>query len=337
MVDFTTRYCGLTLKNPLVPSSGPLTGNLDDARRLEDAGAAALILPSLFEEELIHEQEHLHRFMDMQDIGHHEADSFLPTVHPCASRLDRMLETIVRYKQSLSIPVVASLNGVTDSGWIEYAQDLQAAGCDAIELNLFGVEPGVETRSEMVEERYLTLVSHLAGSVQIPCVAKLSNQFSGVVSFVSRLEQAGAAGVSVFNRFYQPDIDLETLQIRPQLSLSSVQDTLLRIRWIAMIRPHVGLTLSATGGFHGFQDVMKALLAGADVVHLCSVLLKAGPEVIGTILEDMGCWMTEKEYTSVQQLQGSLSYRNAANPEGYERANYMDVLDSYTSSRGVRV
>lgn len=337
MVELTTNYCGLTLKNPLVPSSSPLTGNLDDVRRLEDAGAAALIMPSLFEEELIDEQEQMHRFMDMQDIGHHEADSFLPTVHQYQSRLDQTLEKVARYKQSLSIPVVASLNGVTDSGWIEHAKDLQEAGCDAIELNLFGIDTDPAASSELIEQRYLNTVSHLVASVKVPCVVKLSNQFSGVVNFVGRLEQAGAAGVSIFNRFYQPDIDLESLQIKPQISLSSYQETLLRIRWLAMIRPHVTLSLAATGGFHGFQDVMKALLAGADVVHLCSVLLKAGPDIMQNILEDMSQWMAEKEYESVRQLQGSLSYRNAANPEGYERANYMEILGSFATSPGVRV
>lgn len=337
MVDMTTTYCGLNLKNPLIPSSSPLTGNYDDARRLEDAGASALILPSVFEEELIQEQEHLNRFMDQQDIGHHEADSFLPNAYETVSKLDRTLEKIARYKSSLSIPVVASLNGVTDSGWIEHAKELQDAGCDAIELNLYGINAEPWASSDQIEAGYVHLASRLNDAIEVPCMVKLSNQFTGLVHFVLELERGGIAGVSLFNRFYQPDIDLESLRIKPQLNLSTSQETLQRIRWLAMLRPHVSMTLASTGGFHGFQDVLKALMAGADVVHLCSVLLKAGPEVLHTILRDTEQWMEEKEYESVQQLKGSLSYSNAVNPQGYERANYLDVLDSYSPSRGVRV
>ncbi|MDY6920824.1 MAG: dihydroorotate dehydrogenase-like protein [Pseudomonadota bacterium] len=337
MADLTTTYCGLTLRSPLVPSSSPLTGNLDDARRLEDAGAAALILPSLFEEELIHEQEHLHRFVDLQDIGHHEADSFLPTAHALASKLDHTLETIDRYKQSLAIPVIGSLNGVTDSGWIEYARDLQAAGCDALEINLYGVNADCSDSSADIEARYQHLVRELVNGVSVPVVVKLSSQFTGVAHFVAGLEQAGAAGVSLFNRFYQPDIDLETLEIKPCLSLSGPQEALLRIRWLAMLRPQVQLTLAATGGFHDGPTVLKALLAGADVVHLCSVLLQQGIGAIGAIESAMAQWLEEQEYDSVKQLQGSLSYGKAVNPGAYERANYLEVLDSYTPSRGVRV
>ncbi|RLT93128.1 MAG: dihydroorotate dehydrogenase-like protein [Ketobacter sp.] len=337
MVDLTTTYLGLTLKNPLVPSSSPLTGHFDDARRLEDAGAAALILPSLFEEELIHEQESLDRFVVMQDIGHHEADSFLPNAHHFESRLDQTLEQIRRYKAALSIPVVASLNGITDSGWVDHAKDLEEAGCDAIELNLYGMNAEPGARSEIIEQRYLHIVQRLVEAVQVPCTVKLSNQFTGLMHFVTALEVNGAAGVSLFNRFYQPDIDLESLQVKPQLSLSSCQETLLRIRWLALLRPQVTFTLAATGGFHGFQDALKALLAGADVVHLCSVLLKGGPEVIQDVLRGMSQWMEDREYQSVQQLKGSLSHQNAVNPVGYERENYMDVLDSYQRSPGVRV
>ena len=337
MVDLTTTYLGLNLKNPVVPSSSPLTGHFDDARRLEDAGASALILPSIFEEELIREQEKMDRFVVMQDIGHHEADSFLPTAHNFESKLDQILEKIARYKSALSIPVVASLNGITDSGWVDHAKDLEEAGCDAIELNLYGMNAEPGARSEAIEERYHHIVQRLVESVQIPCTVKLSNQFTGLMHFVTELEISGAAGVSLFNRFYQPDIDLETLQIKPQLNLSSWQETLLRIRWLALLRPQVKFTLAATGGFHGFQDVLKALLAGADVVHLCSVLLKGGPGVIQDILGGMSHWMEDKEYESVQQLKGSLSHQNAVNPAGYERENYMEVLDSYSYSPGVRV
>jgi len=336
MVDLTTTDCGLTLQNPLVPSSSPLTGNFDDARRLEDAGASALILPSLFEEELIHEQEHLHRFVDMQDIGHHEADSFLPTAFVTTSKLDQTLEQISRYKQSLSIPVIASLNGISDSGWVDHARDLQAAGCDAIELNLYGINADAHSSSDEVERRYLHIARQLTAAIDIPCMVKLSAQFTAPAHFVLQLEQAGVAGVSLFNRFYQPDIDLETLQIKPCIQLSSAAEALVRIRWLALLRPQVAFTLAATGGFHGWAEVVKALLVGADVVHLCSVLLQQGSAQLSVLLQQLEQWMAEREYESVQQLKGSLSARHAVNPAAYERANYLQVLDSYTPGRGVR-
>lgn len=336
-IDLTTNYVGLKLKNPLVPSSSPLTGNLEDACRLEDAGAAAIVLPSLFEEALIHEQQQMSRFMDMQDIGHHEADSFLPQAHHYASKLDQDLERIERYKKRLQIPVIGSLNGVTEGGWIEHAKDLQEAGCDAIELNLYGINANKAESSDAIERRYLNIVHQLSTSISVPFVVKLSNQFTGLAHFAGRLESVGAAGISLFNRFYQPDIDLDSLQITPHLTLSSSQEALLRIRWLAMLRPQVNMTLAATGGFHHYQDVAKALLAGADVVHLCSVLLKEGGPRLGDILTELLQWMEQKEYESVAQMKGSLSHKNAINPNGYERANYLDVLNSYTPSTGVRV
>ncbi|MDX1693050.1 MAG: dihydroorotate dehydrogenase-like protein, partial [Ketobacteraceae bacterium] len=334
MVDLKTEYLGLSLKNPLVPSSSPLTGNLDDARRLEDYGAAALILPSLFEEALINEQENMSRFIEHQDIGHAEADSFLPAPPTFHSTLDQYLEKVERYKGALSIPVIGSLNGTTASGWIDHARDLESAGCDAIELNLYSINANRADSSDDIERRYLKIVHELSRTIRIPFTVKLSPQITSLTHFVNRLEQAGAQGVSLFNRFYQPDIDLDTLTVAPRLQLSSSYECLLRIHWIALLRPQVKLGLAATGGFHDHRDALKALLAGADVVHLCSLLLAQGPEAVQPVLQQMIQWMEDKEYQSVQQLKGSLSYQHAVDPSAYERANYLQVLDSYTPAPG---
>lgn len=337
MVDLNTEYLGLTLKNPLVPSSSPLTGNFDDARRLEDAGAAAIILPSLFEEALIHEQENMARFLEHQDIGHFEADSFLPAPPQFLSTLDQYLERINRYKRAMNIPVIGSLNGTSLSGWVDHAKDLEEAGCDAIELNLYSINANKSESCDDIERQYLRIVHELSKVISVPFAVKLSPQITSLTHFAARLEQAGARGLSLFNRFYQPDIDLDSLQVAPRLHLSSSVECLLRIHWIALLRPQVTLGLAATGGFHDYRDALKALLAGADVVHLCSLLLQQGPDAIGPLLEAIHEWMKEKEYQSIQQLKGSLSYQHAIDPSAYERANYLHVLDSYSPSPGVKI
>ena len=337
MVDLTTHYLGLTLKNPVVPSSSPLTGNFDDARRLEDLGAAAIVLPSLFEEALIHEQENMSRFIEHQDIGHFEADSFLPPPPQFTSTLDQYLEKIERYKQAMAIPVIGSLNGTTLSGWVDHARDLEEAGCDAIELNLYSINANKKDSSDDIERRYLRIVHDLSKAIKVPFTVKLSPQITSLTHFISRLEQAGAQGVSLFNRFYQPDIDLDTLAVAPKLHLSSSYECLLRVHWIALLRPQVKLGLAATGGFHDYKDTLKALLAGADVVHLCSLLLQQGMGAMVPLLENLEHWMEEREYESIQQLKGSLSYQHAIDPSAYERANYLQVLDSYTPSPGVKI
>lgn len=337
MVDLATTYLGLSLKNPLVPSSGPLTSNLDSIKRLEDAGAAAIVLPSLFEEALIHEQEQMARFLDQQDIGHHEADSFLPLPTNYSSHLDKMVSLIENCKSSLDIPVIGSLNGITPSGWIECAQDLQLAGCDAIELNLYSVAADANLSAEAVEHGFLETVDKLTDAVTVPVTVKLSSQFSSLAHFALNLQHKGANGIVCFNRFYQPDIDLDTLNLSPVLHLSTSAESLLRIRWIALLHSQVKLSLAATGGFYSYEEVVKALLAGADVVYLCSVLIQQGPNALGNILSDLTYWMNEKEYSSVQQLKGSLSYNNVESPSVYARGNYLEVMDSYTPAKGVKV
>jgi len=235
MIDLSTEYLGLKLANPLVPSSSPLTGELDSAKKLEDAGASALILPSLFEEAIEQEQKQLERFVSSQSLGHYEAQSYQPVPEDYSSELDNYLESIQQFKSALDIPVIASLNGISTNGWIDSGKELQQAGADALELNVYYIAGDPDTSGQEVEQRYLQLLTDLRQHISIPVTMKLSSQFSSIANMVVKLQQAGAQGVSLFNRFYQPDIDLETLQVKPHLDLSSSMESLLRIRWIALI------------------------------------------------------------------------------------------------------
>jgi dihydroorotate dehydrogenase (fumarate) len=314
-----------------VPSSSPLTGELASAKKLEDAGASALVLPSLFEEAIEYEQQQLEQFVHSQALGHYEAQSFQPVPEDYSSELDNYLERIQQFKQALDIPVIASLNGISTSGWIDTGKELQQAGADALELNVYYVAADPETSGEAVEMRYLQLLGDLQQHVTLPITMKLSSQFSSVANMVLKLQQAGVNGVSLFNRFYQPDIDLETLRIKPALELSTPVESLLRIRWVALLRGRVDLSLAVTGGFHTADNIIKALLAGADITHLCSVLLKQGPEHIASLKQEILDWMEEHEYESVQQLKGSVSRSCAINPAALEHSNYLDVIKSYNA------
>ena len=333
MIDLSTPYLGLTLKNPLVPSSSPLSRHLDSALQLEDAGAAALVMHSLFEEELQAEARMADRFLLHGDIGHGESDGFLPDHGGYQSHLDRYLEHLAKLKSRLGIPVIASLNGVSRSGWVDLGRELQQAGADALELNVYHVAADSHYSGEAVEARYVSLLTELRGVVSLPVTMKLSPYFSSLPHLVKQLEQAGARGVSLFNRFYQPDIDLDTLKMVDSLHLSSPEEALPRIRWIAILRGQTNLSLAATGGVHGYEEAMKLLLAGADVVHLASCLLAHGPRRLTQILADMTRWMEEREYLSVSQLKGSMSRKNLPDPSAVERASYLRVLDSYGPAR----
>ena len=329
MIDLSTEYLGLKLANPLVPSSSPLTGELDSAKKLEDAGASALILPSLFEETIEYEQKQLERFVNSQALGHYEAQSYQPVPEEYTGELDSHLQRIQQYKSALDIPVIASLNGISTNGWIDTGKELQQAGADALELNVYYIAGDPEQSGEQVENRYLQLLTDLREHVSIPITMKLSSQFSSVSNMVLKLQQGGAQGVSLFNRFYQPDIDLETLEIKPHLDYSSSMESLLRIRWIAMLRGRVELSIAATGGFHRTEDVVKGLLVGADITHLCSVLLQQGPEHITVLRQELENWLDEHEYESVDQMKGSVSQSCAINPAALEHCNYMSVIKSY--------
>lgn len=329
MADLTTQYLGLTLKNPLVPSSSPLTAVLDSVKQLEDAGAAAIVLPSLFEESIFAEQKQLEKFVHQQALGNYEADSYHPVPENYKGELDNYLEHLQKLKSTIDIPVIASLNGISDSGWLDYAKQLEQAGADALELNVYYVAADPQQSGEEVECRYVSLLEKLRTTINLPVTMKLSSQFSSVANMVSKLQSSGADGVVLFNRFYQPDIDLETLKVKPQLDLSTSIESLLRIRWIALIRGRVDLSIAATGGFHDVESIIKALLAGADAVYLCSVLLKQGPEYCAQLLNELQRWLTEHEYDSVLQMKGSVSQFCAIDPAAYEHSNYIDVIRSY--------
>lgn len=334
-MDLRTTYLGLELKNPLVPSASPLSRSLDAAKRLEDAGAAALVMYSLFEEELLHDQAVMDDYLHNQSLGHAEASSFLPLHGDMPAKHERYLEQLQHLKRSLDIPVIASLNGITPGGWIDYGTALQQAGADALELNVYYVAGDPDVSGAEVEQRYIDLLSELRRHVTIPIAMKLSPQFSSVANMVHRLEQAGAAGVSLFNRFYQPDIDIDSLRVAPQLHLSTSAEALLAMRWIAILHGRVKLTLAATGGVHDHSDALKMLLAGADVVHLCSTLLLHGPRRLAHILHGMEQWLEESPYESVEQMKGVLSQRHAGDASAYARANYLQLLDSYLPDTGI--
>ena len=335
MIDLSTDYLGLKLKNPLVPSASPLSRNLDAALRLEDAGAAALVMYSLFEEELQAEDAMLDRFLLHAELGHGEADSFLPGHGEFHGGLERYLSHLHQLKRRLEIPVVASLNGVSPSGWVELGRALEQAGADALELNVYHVAADMHAAGGAVEARYIELLVDLRRVVSLPIVMKLSPFFSSLPHFVQQIEQAGAQGVALFNRFYQPDIDLDEMRMTDQLHLSSAEEALLRIRWIAILHGRTRLTLAATGGVHSESEALKLLLAGADVVHLASCLLQHGPDKLTEILAAMQNWMEEKEYESVAQLKGSMSQKNLPDPSLVARASYLRVLDSFSPRPGV--
>lgn len=330
-----TKYLGLTLKSPIVPSSSPLTKDLDVVRRMEDYGASAIILPSLFEEQIQQEEQQLARFLHSQELGHAEANSFMPIPDDYSSALDNYLDCLTSMKSSLGIPVIASLNGITDEGWIEHAKELQQQGADALELNIYHVAANAQESSQQVEARYLSVIKQLSKEVSIPLTVKLPSQLTSVAHFAAQVKANGASGLSLFNRFYQPDVDISTLAIKPVVNLSESHECLLRIRWIAIIRSQLDIDLAVTGGIHHGDDMAKALLAGADVTHMCSSLLINGTKHINTVLEDFIRWMDGKEYHSVQELKGSLCQKHAIDPSAYERANYLEVLDSYTPPEGV--
>lgn len=325
-MNLETYYLRMKLKNPLVPSASPLSKDLDMAKQLEDAGASALVMYSLFEEEILAEENNLEQLLDFQDMGHGEADSYLPVHHEYRTNLEDYLEQLHDLKNALDIPVIASLNGISEGGWVEHARELEVAGADALELNIFYISADFRDSCMDVEERYVNILTNLKSQVNLPITVKLSPYFSAFGNLVRRLEKAGADGISLFNRFYQPDLDLSTLDVVPTLHLSHSSEVLLRMHWIALLHGRVKLSMAATGGIHGYQEVAKVLLSGANVAHLCSILLKQGPGVITEILQDLEHWMEEMEYESVEQLRGSLCQLHAPDPMAYERANYLKVL-----------
>jgi dihydroorotate dehydrogenase (fumarate) len=332
MPDLRSDYLGLELASPLVASSSPLTRDLDGQRALEDAGAAALVLPSLFEEQLAFEAGEVDRMLETGSETFGEALSFFPDLEDYNTGPDAYLETIRRAKRALGIPVIASLNGHTSGGWVEHAAGLEQAGADALELNLYRVAADPEVTGAEVERSYRELVSAVRGAVRIPLAVKIGPFFSSLAYTARELVAAGADGLVLFNRFYQPDLDLESLDVLPRLRLSTSEELRLPLRWIALLHGQVDASLAATTGIHTAEDVLKVLLAGADVAMLASALLENGPDHLKTLRRGVEAWMEEHEYASVRQLRGSVSRRSAADPTAYERANYMQTLQSYSSA-----
>ncbi|MGR9087776.1 MAG: dihydroorotate dehydrogenase-like protein [Gammaproteobacteria bacterium] len=335
-IDLTTDYMGLKLSSPLVASASPLSRSLESAQRLEDAGAGAIVMYSLFEEEIRHQEESASRFLINQSLGHGEADSFLPFASSYQHGLDRYLEQLAALKRTLGIPVIASLNGTSLDGWVDHGKMLQDAGADALELNVYYLSAELDESGADIEARYLELLRALRRKVSVPIAMKLSPYFTGLAHFVSRLEQSGADGVVLFNRFYQPDIDLDTLQVTSQLTWSRSADTQLSLRWVALLHGRVGLSLATTSGVHSAGDVLKLILAGADATQLCSVLLEKGPGHLATIRTDMATWLERNEYPSIGDIKGCLSKQRCANPAVFERSNYINLLDGYSRAQGVR-
>lgn len=335
MSDLSTHYLGLKLKNPLVPSSTPLSHRLDAMLHLEDVGAAAIVMHSLFEEDVRNDERMIDRFLINPD-SFGEAAGHLPYAGDYQSRLDAYLEQIQTLKSRLAIPVIASLNGSSLSGWVELGKEMQAAGADALELNAWYMPGDPKISGEALEDHYISLLQELKSVVSIPVTMKLSPFFSSLPHFVQAVEKAGAAGVSLFNRFFQPDIDLASLTVVDRVTLSSSADVLLTMRWIAILRGRTRLTLAATGGVHCAEDALKMLLAGADVVHLASALLQRGPQALADILRGMRLWLETNEYESVGQLQGAMSQQNLPDPSDFSRAAYLHAIDAFTPPAGVR-
>jgi dihydroorotate dehydrogenase (fumarate) len=335
MPDLTTSYLGLTLKNPIVPSSTPLTRDADAPLHLEDAGAAAIVMHSLFEEDVRNDERMIDRFL-VHPEAFDEASGHLPAGRDYESKLDRYLAQIQYLKSRLGIPVVASLNGDSLTGWVELGRELEAAGADALELNAWHLPGSPCETGSGVEDRYIALLGELKSVVSLPICLKLSPFFSALPNFVRRAEKSGAAGVSLFNRFFQPDIDLETLTVVDRAQLSTSADGLLAMRWIAILRGQTPITLAASGGVHTAGDALKMLLAGADVTHVASAVLLNGPALIGQMLTDLGRWLDEHEYDSVAQLKGSMSQRNHPDPSAFARSAYLNAIDTFTPPPGVR-
>ena len=330
-VDLRTSYLGLELGSPLVASPSPLTGELDGLLRLEAAGVGAVVLPSLFEEQLTHDQLELDRLLETTADHTGEAQSYFPDLEDYNTGPWTYLDHITQAKRALSVPVIASLNGITPGGWVGHAKRMRDAGADALELNLYTVATDPRIGAAELEARYLDLVADVRAAVTIPLAVKLSPFFTALANFAARLDQAGADGLVLFNRFYLPDLDLDTLGVVPRLVLSTSDELRLPLRWIAILYGRVGTSLAATTGVHTGLDAAKVLLAGADVAMMTSALLRNGPDHVQTVEEELRTVMAERDYDSVAQLRGSMSHDAMPDPAGFERANYVRTLMSWSS------
>ncbi len=328
-MDLTTKYLGLDLKNPIIAGASPLSNNVDTVKLLEDKGAAAIVMYSLFEEQINHEAQELDTFLTQGTESFAEAMSYFPEPDQFHSMGgEDYLNKISQLKKAVNIPIIASLNGVSAGGWMKYARQMQEAGADALELNIYYIPTDPFLTGAEVEKIYLDDLKTVRSHIDIPVAVKLSPYFSSFANMALKLDDAGANGLVLFNRFYQPDIDLDALEVTPDLQFSTSYELRVPLRWIAILHGKVKASLAATTGIHEAADVLKAIMAGADAVQLASVLLKKGAKQVEVILNDMKKWMQEKEYKSIEQMKGSMSYKSIAEPAAYTRANYMKTLQS---------
>lgn len=329
MISLATEWLGLPLRSPLVMSSGPLSEDLDTIRRAEDAGAAAVVLHSLFEEQLDVESGDLDRHLSQHAYSYPEALSYFPELTSYRLGPDGYLEHIRRAKAAVDVPIVASLNGVSSGGWIDYARAIEQAGADALELNAYFVSTDPALTGAEVERMYVDLVRDVRLRVALPLAVKLSHFFSAIPNMAHQLDRAGADGLVLFNRFYQPDLDVERLEVVPNLTLSTSTELRLRLRWVAILFGQVDVDLAVTGGVHTAEDVLKAVMAGAAATMMTSALLRHGVEHFTRVESALRAWMEEHEYESIRQMRGSMSSAAVAEPAAFERANYLKVLRSY--------
>ena len=330
--DLATTYLGLPLASPIVASASPLTGELDTARRVVDAGAAAIVMPSLFEEEILQEEIELNRALEAGSEHFAEALDYFPNVADIAHTGDRYLERLAALKAAVDVPVIASLNATTTGSWIRYAGLLADAGADAIELNLYTVAADPDRSAAEIEDEKLAIVAAVRAAVGVPLAVKLSPYFSSLAHFARAVVHAGADGLVLFNRFYQPDVDLDALDVVPRLELSSPWELRLPLRWTAILRPLLpAVSLAATSGISSGTDAAKAIAVGADVAMMTSALLRHGPDHIATTIAELQAWLDDHDYDSVAQLRGSMSHATTASPAAFERANYVKVLHSWTA------
>jgi dihydroorotate dehydrogenase (fumarate) len=332
-MDLTTNYLGLKLKSPLMPGASPLVDNLDNVRRLEDAGAGAIVMHSLFEEQITGEKLATIYHMEMFADSYSEALSYFPKHDEFALGPEQYLEQVRKIKEAVNVPVIASLNGTTPGGWIDYAKQMQQAGADALELNTYFVATDPQETAWAVELRMLEVIRSVAESVDIPVAVKISPFFSSLANFLYRVDEIGVDGVVLFNRFYQPDIDIELLEAKPTLKYSDSGELLLRLRWLAILSRQISASLACSGGVHTGRDAIKAIMAGADGVQVVSALLQRGPQYLRVIRTEMEQWMEANSYTTLRQMRGCMGLSRCPDPQAFERANYMRALHSWTPLR----
>ncbi|MCU0771800.1 MAG: dihydroorotate dehydrogenase-like protein [Verrucomicrobia bacterium] len=328
-MDLSTNYLGLKLRTPLVPSASPLSEELDNIKLMEDAGASAVVLYSLFEEQLRRDRLELAQHLDHGTESFAEALTYFPEPDEFTLGPEEYLKHISAAKRVVNLPIIASLNGSSVGGWIEYAKLIQEAGADALELNIYYIPTDPALNAANVEDTYIDILKAVKSVVKIPVAVKLSPFFSSFANMAQRLDAAGANGLVLFNRFYQPDINLETLEINPNILLSTPMAMRVPLRWVAILHGRIKASIAATSGVHRATDALKMLMAGADVTMLCSVLIRHGIKQIADIEKDMVEWLEEHEYESVDQLKGSLSQKNCEDPSSFERAQYMRAISSY--------